>query len=167
MNTVDIGIAAVILISLLIGWRRGFLREVLSLVSWVAALLTALRFAETVGARFAGVIDQPQLQVIAAFTLIFVAVLFAFSYFSHRLCLWLAFSGVTGVDRMLGILFGVARGALIVAALLLLTVLLNFAEHEWMQESALAYYFAPFVDLLRDLLPDPARLQFQPPTGRV
>lgn len=152
MNAVDIFIAALIVVSLLIGWRRGFLREVLSLVSWVAALVAAVRFAEPLGAQFAGVIAQELLQVIAAFTLIFVVVLFAFSYLSHRLCLWLAVSGVTGVDRTLGILFGVARGVLIVTALLLVAWFINFGE-AWLQESRLVPYFKPLAEALLYHLP--------------
>lgn len=152
MNTVDIVIATVILVSLLIGWRRGFLREVLSLASWAAALVGAVNFAESLGARFAGVIDQPLLQVVAAFTLIFVLVLFAFSYLSHRLCLWLAVSGVTGVDRTLGILFGVARGVLIVTALVLLAWFMNFGE-AWLAESRLVALFTPLANALLGFLP--------------
>jgi len=152
MNAVDIFIAAVIVVSLLIGWRRGFLREVLSLVSWAVALVAAVRFAEPLGAQFAGVITQQLLQVIAAFTVIFVVVLFAFSYLSHRLCLWLAVSGITGVDRTLGILFGVARGALIVTALLLVAWFMNFGD-PWFAESKFIPYFTPLANALLYFLP--------------
>lgn len=152
MNAVDFGITVIILISLLIGWRRGFLREVLSLLSWAAALIAAVQFAEALGARFAGVIDQPLLQMVAAFTLIFVLVLFAFSYLSHRLCLWLAVSGVTGVDRTLGILFGLARGALIVTALLLLAWFMNFGDAS-LAESKFIPFFMPLAEALLYFLP--------------
>jgi len=152
MNAVDFGIIAVIFISLLIGWRRGFLREVLSLASWAVALIAAVQFAEVLGARFTGLIDQPVLQVIAAFALIFVLVLFAFSYLSHRLCLWLAVSGVTGVDRTLGIVFGLARGALIVTALLLLAWFMNFGD-AWLHTSRLIPYFTPLAEALLYFLP--------------
>lgn len=152
MNAVDIFIAAVIIISLLIGWRRGFLREVLSLASWVSALVAAVNFAELLGAQFAGIIAQELLQTIVAFTVIFVLVLFAFSYLSHRLCLWLAVSGITGVDRTLGILFGVARGALIVTALLLVAWFMQFGD-PWLAESRLASLFTPLANALLQHLP--------------
>lgn len=152
MNAVDIFIAAVIIVSLLIGWRRGFLREVLSLASWASALVVAVNFAEPLGAKFEGIIAQELLQTIAAFTVIFVLVLFAFSYLSHRLCLWLAVSGVTGVDRTLGILFGVARGVLIVTALVLAAWFMNFGA-PWLAESRLVDAFTPLANALLAHLP--------------
>lgn len=152
MNAVDFFIVAVIAVSLLVGWRRGFLREVLSLASWVVALAAAVNFAAPLGAYFAAIIAQELLQTVAAFALIFVITLFAFSYLSHRLCLWLALSGVTGVDRTLGILFGVARGVLIVTALVLAAWFMNFGD-AWLAESRLLPYFEPLANALLYWLP--------------
>lgn len=165
MTAVDVAIVIILVVSLFIGLRRGFFREVLSLVSWVAALWAAYQLQRPVGAQFEGYIDQPLLRVIAAFTAVFVLVLFAFSYLSHRICLWLSVSGITGVDRSLGLLFGAARGALIIAVLILIALVMNFADGPWWRESLLAGYFAPLVDALRLLMPHETAAYLQP-SGR-
>jgi len=163
MTAVDVALVIILVVSLFIGWRRGFFREVLSLVSWIVALWAAYQLQRPLGTQLEGYIDQPLLRVIAAFTAIFVLVLFAFSYLSHRICLWLSVSGITGVDRSLGILFGVARGALIVAVLILIALLMNFADGPWWRESRLVGYFTPLADALRLLMPHETAVYLQLP----
>jgi len=165
MTEVDIAIVIILVVSLLLGWRRGFFRSVLSLVSRVAALWAAYQLRLPVGTQLEGYIDQPQLRGAAAFAAIFLSALFAFSYLGNRICLWLSVSGLTGVDRTLGLLFGAARGALIVAVLILIALSMNFADGPWWRESLLAGYFTPLADELRLLMPRETAVYLHP--GRI
>ena len=165
MNAIDVAIVAILLVSLLIGLRRGFIREILSLVSWIAALWAAYVYVHPVEAMLEGAINQPLLRVIAAFAAIFVVVLFAVSLLGHLLCRLLSVSGITGVDRSLGMLFGFVRGALIVAVGMLMAVFMDFAAQPWWQESLLVNLFTPVADLLIALMPHDMALYFHPRDG--
>lgn len=153
MTAVDYIILVVIAISAIIGIVRGFIRETLSLISWIAAFWLAFVFAEPASASLTGYIDKPTLRVVAAFAGIFVATLLLLtliSYFLHKL---LVGRGVQGTDRILGGLFGVARGLVIVAVLLILLKVIPVIEEQRLQQAILVRQFQPLVTMLTDVLP--------------
>lgn len=165
MNGVDLAIIFIVFFSLIIGLFRGFVREVLSLASWIVALWAAYRYAQAGAFFLATYIEQAPLRVGAAFAIIFVAVLLAASFLGNLLCRLLALGGVGGVDRSLGLLFGVGRGALIVGALILIAIFTDVATQPWWQRSLLVDHFTPVVDLLRSLMPPSQATHFQPSGG--
>ena len=110
MSPVDIVILIILAISTLIGVFRGFIREVLSLASWIVALYVAWLFAAQGAAYLEPHISQPALRVAAAFAGIFVIMLIAASILSYLLYRLLYISGISGMDRSLGAVFGIARG---------------------------------------------------------
>ena len=153
MNIIDIVIVAIIAISLFIGLFRGFIREVLSLLSWIIALWIAYAFA-VVGAEYLQpYIDQPPLRIVAAFAGIFVVTLMLISIISHFIYKILSVTGVSGVDRSLGTLFGLARGIVIVAVLILSATFMDFTSQSWWQNSLLTIYFNPVTDFIQLMLP--------------
>lgn len=165
MSVVDFAIVAIVLISLLVGMFRGFIREALSLASWIVALWVAYLYA-TAGATYLEAhINQLPLRVTAAFTAIFVVALIGASVVSHLLCRLFAVSGISGLDRSLGLLFGAGRGALIVAALILAAIFMDMAAQPWWRESLLVAHFTPLTDLLRSLMPQEVAVYFQSPQG--
>lgn len=162
MSLLDIGIVAVIAISLGVGVVRGFIREVLSLSSWVLALWIAYRYAEVGAAWFAAYIAQPQLQIAAAFAALFIVTLLAASLLGYWLGRLLTVSGIGGVDRSLGMLFGFARGVLVIAVLLLAGILTGFTSQPWWRESLLIELFVPLADVLRGFFPPELEVYFAP-----
>lgn len=153
MSIVDIVIIATVIVSLLVGLYRGFIREVLSLLSWMVALWVAYRFAEVGAVFLESFIDQPAVRVVMSFAAIFVLCLLALSVLSYLIHRSMAFSAVAGVDRHLGMLFGILRGVIIVALMIMVATFMDFASQPWWKDSLLAGYFDPVVSLIRDLLP--------------
>ncbi len=153
MSVVDIFIIVTIVISLLIGLFRGFIREILSLFSWLGALWLGYAYA-TLGASYLEpYITQPPLRVVVAFAAIFVAALIVFSIISYLLYRLLSIAGVSGVDRSLGMLFGLIRGFVIVSLLILAATFMDFTSQPWWKDALLVQYFNPVTDLIRSLLP--------------
>ena len=162
MSPVDIAIAVIILVSALIGVFRGFIREILSLASWVIALYIAWTFAPLGATYLEPYISQPPLRVVAAFVGIFVVALIVASIIAYLVYKLFALAGIKGVDRSLGFLFGVLRGVLIVAILILVAVYTDFAAQPWWQTSKLVGFFTPITDFLLTLMPPEVVENFQP-----
>ncbi len=153
MNIVDIGIVAIVVISLFIGLFRGFIREVLSLFSWISALWVAYKFALVGALYLQPYINQPPLRIVAAFAAIFVVALIVISIFSYLIYRVLSVTGISGVDRSLGTLFGLIRGVVIIAVFILAATFMDFVSQPWWQNSLLIGYFNPVTDFIQSLLP--------------
>lgn len=153
MSVIDIIIIAIVVISLLVGLFRGFIKEVLSLASWIASLWIAYTYATMGAVYLEPYIDQPPLRTVAAFAGIFVVSLLLISLASYLIYRLLAISGITGVDRTLGTFFGLVRGIVIVAVLILGATFMDFTSQPWWQESLLVNYFSPVSEFIRSLLP--------------
>lgn len=153
MNVVDITIVVIILISLFVGLFRGFIREVLSLFSWIAALWIAYAYAVAGAVYLQPYIDQTPLRVVTAFAGIFVVALILISILSYLIYRILSVAGISGVDRSLGMFFGLLRGIAIVAVLILAATFMNFVSLPWWQGSLLVDYFNPVTDFIQSLLP--------------
>jgi membrane protein required for colicin V production len=153
MAWIDIAIVALIVLSAVLSLFRGFVKEALALASWLVALWVAMVFHEDFAVVLGQWIAEPSLQRIAAFTLLFISVLLigaAINFLAGKL---VSKTGLGGTDRMLGVVFGVARGAVIVAILVLLAGLTPVPQDSWWQESQLLAYFQDFALWMRDFLP--------------
>ncbi len=153
MPYIDIAILAIVLVSLSIGLARGFIREVLSLFSWLAALWIAWSGALIGAGYLENHITQQPFRVVIAFAGIFLVSLILFSIVSHLLYRLLAVAGISGLDRSLGLLFGLLRGVVIVALLIVVAAFMDFNSKPWWQESLLVDHFDAVIELLRVLLP--------------
>jgi membrane protein required for colicin V production len=113
MATPDIVILIVVLVSALIGLARGLLKELLSLASWFAALILALYFAPTVAAALKGSVSDEPVRLVIGFVAVFVGTLVVGGIIQWLVRKLVDSTGLTGTDRLLGFLFGSARGALV------------------------------------------------------
>lgn len=153
MNLADWIILTVTLLSALVGFYRGFIRETLSLISWILAFWAAFSFAESASVWFTQYIEAPQLRLVAAFAAIFVSTLLLFSLLSYLLCRLLLVSGIAGTDRILGGLFGIARAVVLVSVLLLLARIPGYPQEAWWKQSLLIPQLNPVVVFFYELLP--------------
>ena len=153
MSVVDITILAVLAVSLLIGLFRGFIREILSLFSWLGAIWIAYNFATVAAGYLEPYIDQPPLRVVVGFAGIFITALISFSIVSYLLYRLLSIAGVSGIDRSLGSLFGLIRGLVVIAVLILAANFMDFTSQPWWKDSFLVVYFDPITEFIRSLLP--------------
>ncbi len=140
MTPLDFVIIAVVLISALIGLFRGFVKEVLSLINWLAALLVAWFFAPTTAVMLEQWIASPTLRLVLAFAGLFLVTLLTATILSHFLHRLVVRGGLKGTDRSLGVLFGIARGVVILTVAVLLAGTTTIPQETWWQGSLLIGY---------------------------
>ncbi len=142
MSTLDYLIIAVIALSTLIGIWRGFVREALSLVVWVAAFWLAYLWAGTVASYFVEMISDQTLRLLTAFVLLFLTVHVVGFVTARLLATLLASIGLGGVDRLAGGGFGVVRGVLMVAVVVLIAGMTPVTQASSWQHSYMVGLFA-------------------------
>ncbi len=145
-NWADWAIIAIIAISSLISLKRGFVREALSLAIWIVAGLVAWMFGGAFSRYLADYISTPSMQVIAACALLFVLTLLLGSLASFLLGELVRVSGLAGTDRVLGMVFGAARGCLLVVLVVGLASLAPVQNDSWWQASRLVPPFLRIAD---------------------
>lgn len=153
MIWVDFFILAIITISALLSLWRGFVREALSLASWIAALWVAMLFFQNLAAWLARWIDTPSVRSVVAFTALFVSVVLLGGLINFLAGQLVSKTGLTGTDRALGIVFGTARGVVIVAVLVMLAGLTALPQDTWWSQSLLLHHFQDMALWLRSFLP--------------
>lgn len=154
LNIADYVIIGIVFFSMLISVIRGFLKEAVSLIIWVVGFWVAIKFYNNFATLLAPYITSDSLRQIASFIVIFLVVLILGSLFSYLLSFLVVKTGLSGTDRLLGVVFGCARGVLLIAVLLLVISYTSFAKDHWWQESILIPHFQVLIDWLRIFLPE-------------
>jgi membrane protein required for colicin V production len=149
----DYAVLGVMALSTAWGLWRGLVREVISLAGWVLAFIAANLFAEPLAQALPQSISNPDLRVIVAFAAIFVVTLTLVTLAAVLLSKALKSTGLAGLDRTLGGLFGVARGLLIVLAFTLVAGLTSFPQHPMWKASWSGPMLGRTVDQLKSWLP--------------
>jgi membrane protein required for colicin V production len=116
MNLVDLLVIAIIGVSALLGLSRGLVREMLGLGSWVLAGYGAYLFGPAVVPRAEQAIGDPTIAAPVAYALTFVVLLIVLSLLSNLVGRVVSGSALGGLDRSLGLVFGLIRGAAVLAA---------------------------------------------------
>jgi len=140
-------------LSALIGLIRGLIREVFSLVLWGMAVWLGLRYSRDCAAYLETTIPVPSVRAVVAFLAVFTATLLVGGLSGFLLGKLVHSTGLSGTDRLAGLVFGVARGILIIAVLVLLAGLTPLPEGPWWKQSKLIPPFQSLAMWLRDQLP--------------
>ncbi|MCU7937440.1 MAG: CvpA family protein [Candidatus Thiodiazotropha sp. (ex Dulcina madagascariensis)] len=160
MLWVDILIIAIIALSAIISLVRGFVQEALSLATWIAAFALAWFFFRALAVELEPWIDVPSIRLGVAYGVILLAVLLLGAVVNHFMKVLVNTTGLSGTDRLIGIFFGVARGAVVIAILILLAGLTPFPQDDWWRESRLIPYFQDLALWLKHYLPDDIAANF-------
>jgi membrane protein required for colicin V production len=137
MTWIDYAVIGITAVSVLWGIWRGVVREVISLAGWVIAFLAANLFAGPVADYMPAGLQNPQFRALAAFVCVFVASLIVTTLAGVLLSKLAKAAGLGGLDRALGALFGLARAALVIVALVLLAGLTKLPRQpDWRQSVA-------------------------------
>ena len=154
MGWFDIAILGVILLSALISLVRGFVKESISLATWLAAGFIALTYYLVLADILASYIESPTISQAAAFAILFISTLVIGAIINYMVSQLVNKTGLSGTDKMLGIIFGAARGVLIVSMVVLFAGLTPMPQEAWWQESVLVEQFMKVALWIRDLLPE-------------
>jgi len=163
-TVVDGVVAAVIVISAILAYSRGFVREALSIAGWIAAAIAAFLFAPTVQPLMSELpvlgdflAESCELGMIAAFAAVFALALVLVSIFTPLFAGAVQRSALGGFDQIMGFLFGVARGVLIVLVAFLVYDRIMVTESiAVIDESRTASIYARVEANLTQNLPDDA-----------
>lgn len=167
MNGLDYVILAVLAISALIGLLRGFVRETVSLLTWIAAFWLAMSYSDALASHLAWMITTPSIRLAAAFIAIFLGVLIVGMIVNFILAGLLKKAGVRTSDRILGGVFGIARGLLVVALVVVLVQLTPLVESPGWRASVLVGYMRPMVGHLHHYLPGGPALRVTQASGGI
>ena len=140
-NWLDFLIIGVMGISGLVGLFRGLLREVLSLMTWAVAIWAGLRFSGDLARHFETLLPSPTARTAVAFGVLFILALVLAGMVGYVLSRILESTGLSGIDRMAGLLFGVGRGALILSVAVFLARVTPFPKEAAWQSSRLIPIF--------------------------
>lgn len=161
MTWFDHLIIAVIAISALISLWRGFIKEALSLAVWVLAFWVAWSFFRDLAPHLSEWVATPSIRLGLAFVALMIVTLVAGGLVTFLLSQLVEHTGLSGTDRLIGMVFGTARGVLLISALVLLAGLTPLPGDPWWQASVLVPYFQELALWLRDLLPGDIADRFQ------
>ncbi len=160
MLWIDILIIAIIAISAVISLIRGFVQEALSLATWIAAFAVAWFFFRPLAGQLEPLIDVPSIRLGVAYCIILLVVLVIGAVINRFMKTLVESTGLSGTDRLIGIFFGMARGAVVVAILVLLAGLTPFPDDVWWSESRLIPYFLEMAVWLKGFLPEDIAMNF-------
>lgn len=153
MPWIDIAMIGLFVVSILIGIYRGFVKEVLSVAAWLLAAYFAFMFGEQASVYVKPYVKQSPLDLFIAYVGVFLVALILFSIVGYILSKLFESTGMTGIDRSIGSLFGVLRAALIVVVLILVGHFMAMDHQQWWTDSNFIPYFDPLVEWVKSLLP--------------
>ena len=141
MVWIDYAILAIIGVSTLISLIRGFVKEALSLVVWFAAFFIASNFYANLANLLTNISDE-FLRNAAAAAILFIATLVLGALVNYLISQLVSKTGLSGTDRVLGLVFGALRGVLIVSAILFfMDAFTTAATKPWWQASEVIQEF--------------------------
>jgi membrane protein required for colicin V production len=153
VNGLDWTLLAIVGISSLISLKRGFVKEALSLVAWVAAFLVSTSLSPRLSAVLVDSISNEAFRYATAYVILFAATLMLGSLLNTLLAQVIRMTGLSGADRVLGTAFGFARGLLLVMVLVfVMQSLLGPDEQDFMRESRLLPHVAMVQAWAQELL---------------
>ena len=154
ITVIDYIIVGIIVVSSLISVIRGFLKEAFSLAAWLLAGIVAFMLSPRLSVLVPDAIESPTVRLGITSVTLFIITLFAggmVNFLIHKAAVKV---GLSGTDRMLGVVFGVIRGMVIVVILIMLAGLTPIPNESWWQESVLIEHFVSVAGWLQSVLPD-------------
>jgi membrane protein required for colicin V production len=157
MNTADYLLIALLIISTIVGFMRGFLREVVALLAWIIGVLVAWHLGPLLEPHLGGLLAGPQVRPWVARALLLVAFLLLGAAAGALLSHFVRLSIFSGMDRLLGLVFGLLRGLIVLGVLVIFCQTLRLDGERWWHKSLLIPYGESIASALRSLLGEEPR----------
>jgi len=153
MSALDWIVTALLLLSAVLAFFRGVVRELIALSAWVLGFIAAVAFTPALAGKLPDLGGGVAVPYVLAFIGIIIAALLLGALVAWPLAKAIRAAGLGFVDRFLGGVFGLARGVFLVLALVLVAGLTNLPRTEWWQNSTLAPTLAAGALALKRWLP--------------
>jgi membrane protein required for colicin V production len=157
MNTADYLVLAAVIISAVVGSLRGFLREAIALVTWIIALFVAWHFSDLIAPHLGGLLSGDPVSTWASRAIIVVLVLLLGTGIGITLAHFVRLSIFSAMDRLLGFVFGLFRGMVMLAVFVILAQALRLDGDRWWRQSVLMPYGESIANGLRVVIGDESR----------
>jgi len=154
MEYADYVVIGIIVISILAGAIRGFIKEAFSLAVWAAAFLVAFQYSGALALQLESHIELPSARTSLAFVGLFLAVLLVGGLVTFLIGELVEKTGLSGTDRLLGGVFGGVRGLFLVLAIMLVAGLTPVPQDPWWQQSRTIQSLMPLAEWSAKFLPD-------------
>jgi membrane protein required for colicin V production len=152
MNATDYLVIVAIVLSAAIGSLRGFLRESIAFGAWVIALFLAWHFSDLIAPHLGGLMSDSEVRPWAARIIIVALVLLLGAGIGATLSHFVRLSIFSGMDRLLGFLFGLLRGFVLLGVFVILGQLLRLQGEHWWRGSLLMPYGESIANGLRTIV---------------
>ena len=152
MNSTDYLVIVAIVLSAIIGAVRGFLREAVALGAWLIALFFAWHFSDLIEPHLGGLLSDSAVRPWAARVIIVTLVLLLGAGIGAVLANFVRLSIFSGMDRLLGLFFGLLRGFMLLGVFVILGQLLRLQGEHWWRGSLLLPYGESIANGLRTLV---------------
>jgi membrane protein required for colicin V production len=154
MDYVDYALLGVVVISILVGTLRGFIKEVFSLAVWAAAFLVAFQYSGALALQLESHIELPSARTSLAFAGLFLVVLLVGGLITFLIGKLVEKTGLSGTDRLLGGVFGGIRGLVLILLLMLVAGLTPVPQDPWWQQSRTIQSMMPLAEWASGFLPE-------------
>ncbi|MGI9270693.1 MAG: CvpA family protein [Woeseiaceae bacterium] len=153
MPIIDILIAVALTISVVVGIFRGFVKEAISIAALLVAIWAALFFGPEIGEVSERWISSEELQVWFGRVLVFIVILSLGGLIGWGISKLVRLSVLSGIDRLVGAVFGAARGVLFVALFILGGEYAGFDNDRWWLQSKLIPHFEVVAEWIKVMAP--------------
>ena len=153
LNVTDLVILFVIGSSGIISLFRGFTKEFLSLLLWVFAFFAAVGLEGYVTPKISEIIGNEEASKIIASVLIFIISIIIGGFLINLISRIVKWSGMSGFDKFMGVLFGVSRGLIVILAVYFLLPS-NLKESEIFTASKISPFFEDFLPVIESYIQD-------------
>ena len=154
LNYIDIGIVVFIVITALVGLARGFIWMALFLVTWVAAAALAFLYHDELMVKLPFQLSSNVFQMIVAALIIFLGVLFIGTIINYLFSKGIHAIGLGSMDRLLGVILGLALSGFIIAMAVMFLNLTKYTEEPLWQSSILVPKFTKAADWIQKNAPE-------------
>ena len=150
----DYIIIVIIAVSTVISLLRGFVRESLALAGWILAVWVSMLYMHQMAIIIGPYLNlPPSILSLVSFSILFILTLIIAALVSNLIGTLVDKTGLSGTDRAIGMLFGIARGIIIVGILILLAGFTLVPQDPWWKESVLIPHFQELAIMMKEYLP--------------